>query len=87
MRCRLAYPYIGKQKVTGGCAHLGADIQKPYAPKYRQRKIKIDLLRDFLQKSAMPKLLILFQLKFPHYMYVQRVSKISTFILTGNRTC
>jgi hypothetical protein len=28
-------------------------MQKPYAPKCRQGKTKIDLLRDFLQKSPM----------------------------------
>jgi hypothetical protein len=41
-------------------------MQKPDAPKYGQRKTKIDLFRDFLQKSPMSKLRILFQLKFPH---------------------
>jgi hypothetical protein len=35
----------------GGCALPGADIQKPYAPKCGKRKTKIDLFRDFLQKS------------------------------------
>jgi hypothetical protein len=36
------------------------------APEYGQRKTKIDLFREFLQKSPMSKLSILFQLKFPH---------------------
>jgi hypothetical protein len=50
-RCHLAYPNIWKKKVMGGCALPGADIQKPYAPKCGKRKTKIDLFRDFLQKS------------------------------------
>jgi hypothetical protein len=33
-----------------------ADMQKPYAPKFGQEKTKIDLFRDFLQKSPMSKL-------------------------------
>jgi hypothetical protein len=45
-----------KKKVRGGCELPGADMQKPYAPKYGQGKIKIDLFRDFLQKSRMAKL-------------------------------
>jgi hypothetical protein len=31
-------------------------MEKPYAPKYRQEEKKIDLFRDFLQKSSMSKL-------------------------------
>jgi hypothetical protein len=47
-------PGIGfylKKKVRGGCALPRGDMQKPYPPKYEQRKTKIDLFRDFLQKS------------------------------------
>jgi hypothetical protein len=55
-----------KKKVRDGCAFSGADMQKPYAPNYGQQKTQIDLFRDFLQKSPMSKLRILFQLKFPH---------------------
>jgi hypothetical protein len=54
-----------KKKVRGGCELPGADMQKPYAPEYGQGKTKIDLFREFLQKSPMSKLSILFQLKFP----------------------
>jgi hypothetical protein len=39
-----------------GCELPGADMQKRYAPKYEQGKTKIDLFRDFLQKSPMSKL-------------------------------
>jgi hypothetical protein len=52
-------------------------MQKPYAPKYRQGKTKIDLFRDFLQKSPRSKLGILFQLKFPHCTYTYHSSFIS----------
>jgi hypothetical protein len=52
-RCHLAYPSIKKKKVMGGCALPGGDMQKPYAPKCRQEKTKIDLFRDFLQKPPM----------------------------------
>jgi hypothetical protein len=45
-----------KKKVRGGCALPGGDMQKPYAPKCRQKKTKIDLFLDFLQKSPMSKL-------------------------------
>jgi hypothetical protein len=45
-----------KKKVRGGCALPGGDMQKPYAPKCRQGKTKIDLFLDFLQKSPMSKL-------------------------------
>jgi hypothetical protein len=45
-----------EKKVRGGCALLGADMQKPYAPECGQSKTKIDLSRDFLQKSPMFKL-------------------------------
>jgi hypothetical protein len=48
----------------------GGDVQKPYAPKFRQGKTKIDLFRDFLRKSPTSKLCILFQLKFPHCTYI-----------------
>jgi hypothetical protein len=47
-------PGIGfylKKKVRGGCALPRGDMQKPYPPKCEQRKTKIDLFRDFLQKS------------------------------------
>jgi hypothetical protein len=40
-------------------------MQKLFASKCGQEKIKIDLFRDFLQKLPISKLLILFQLKFP----------------------
>jgi hypothetical protein len=39
-----------EKKGGGGCALPGADMQKPYASKYGQGKIKMDLFRDFLQK-------------------------------------
>jgi hypothetical protein len=45
-----------KKKVGGGCALAGADMQKPYASKCGQGKIKIDLFRYFLQKSPISKL-------------------------------
>jgi hypothetical protein len=45
-----------EKKVRGGCELPGADMQKPYAPKYGQGKTKIDLFREFLQKSPMSKL-------------------------------
>jgi hypothetical protein len=45
-----------KKKVRGGCELPGADMQKPYAPKYGQGKTKINLFRDFFQKSPMSKL-------------------------------
>jgi hypothetical protein len=48
--------YLKKKKVMGGCELPGADMQKPYAPKYGQGKTKIDLFRDFFQKSPMSKL-------------------------------
>jgi hypothetical protein len=46
-------------------------MQKPYAPKCRHGKTKIDLFLDFLQKSPMSKLSILFQLKFPRCINIQ----------------
>jgi hypothetical protein len=52
----LGIPFHLKKKVRGGCELPGADMQKPYAPKYGQRKTKIDLFGDFLQKSPMSKL-------------------------------
>jgi hypothetical protein len=45
-----------KKKVRGCCELPAADMQKPYAPKYGQGKTKIDLFRDFLQKSPMSKI-------------------------------
>jgi hypothetical protein len=45
-----------KQKDRGGCALSGTDMEKPYEPKCGQGKTKIDLFRDFLQKSPMSKL-------------------------------
>jgi hypothetical protein len=50
-----------KKKVRGGCELPGADMQKPYAPKFGQEKTKIDPFWDFLQKSPMSKLCILFR--------------------------
>jgi hypothetical protein len=47
---------IFEKKVRGSCALPGADMQKPYIPKCGQGKTKIDLFRDFLQKSPMSKL-------------------------------
>jgi hypothetical protein len=52
----LGIPFHLKKKVRGGCELLGPDMQKPYAPKYGQGKTKIDLFRDFLQKSPMSQL-------------------------------
>jgi hypothetical protein len=63
---------VGYEKTKlGVLAHFREEIgmQKPYAPKCRQGKTKIDLFRDFLQKSSMSKLRILFQLKFPHCIH------------------
>jgi hypothetical protein len=50
----LAIPFHLKKKVRGGCELPGADIQKPYTSKYGQGKTKINLFRDFLQKSQCP---------------------------------
>jgi hypothetical protein len=52
-------------------------MQKLYRPKCGQGKIKIDLFLDFLQKPPMSKLLILFQLKFPHCIHARTFT--STF--------
>jgi hypothetical protein len=49
----LGIPLHLKKKVGGGCALPGADMQKPYAPKCGQAKTKIDMFRDFLQKSKL----------------------------------
>jgi hypothetical protein len=38
-------------KVRGGCELPGADMQKPYAPKFGEEKTKIDLFRDFFYKN------------------------------------
>jgi hypothetical protein len=65
-----------KKKVRGGCELPKADMQKPYEPKCGQGKTKIDLFRDFFQKSPMSKLLILFQLKFPHCIFQSTGLKI-----------
>jgi hypothetical protein len=43
-----------KKKVRVVCELPGADIQKPYTSKYGQGKTKINLFRDFLQKSQCP---------------------------------
>jgi hypothetical protein len=48
--------HLKKQNVGGGCALPGEDMQKPYASKCGQGKIKIDLFRDFLQKLPISKL-------------------------------
>jgi hypothetical protein len=40
----------------GDCALSGGDMQNPYTPKCGQGKTKIDIFRDFLQKSPMSKL-------------------------------
>jgi hypothetical protein len=45
-----------EKKVRGGSELLGADMEKPYAPKCVQEKTKINLIRDFLQKLPMSKL-------------------------------
>jgi hypothetical protein len=47
----LGIPFHLKKKVRGDCELPAADMQKPYTPKYGQGKTKIDLFRDFLQKS------------------------------------
>jgi hypothetical protein len=52
----LDIPLILKKKVGGGCALPGADMQKPYASKCGQGKMKIDLFRYFLQKAPISKL-------------------------------
>jgi hypothetical protein len=52
----LGIPFLLTKKVRGGCELPGADMQKPYAPKFGQEKTKIDLVWDFLQKSPMSKL-------------------------------
>jgi hypothetical protein len=52
----LDIPFHLKKKNGGGCALPGADMQKPYASKCGQGKIKIDLFRDFLQKLPISKL-------------------------------
>jgi hypothetical protein len=48
--------YTFEKKIGGGCALPGADMQKPYASKCGQRKIKIYLFRYFLQKWPISKL-------------------------------
>jgi hypothetical protein len=50
------HPYFFFFKCKGVCKLPGADMQKPYAPKCGQGKIKIDLFQDFLQKLPMSKL-------------------------------
>jgi hypothetical protein len=62
----LGVSFYLKKKISGGCALLGGDMQKPYVPKCGQAKTKIDLFWDFLLKQPMFKLWFLFQLKFPH---------------------
>jgi hypothetical protein len=52
----IGIPFHLKNKIRGGCELPGADMQKPYAPKFGQEKTKIDLFRDFLQKLPMSKL-------------------------------
>jgi hypothetical protein len=47
IKASLAEPFHLKQKVTGGCALPGGDMQKPHTPKWGQGKTKIDLFRDF----------------------------------------
>jgi uncharacterized protein (DUF983 family) len=51
----LGIPLHLKKKIRGACALPAAEMQKPYAPKCGQGKTKIDLFRDFLQKSPMSK--------------------------------
>jgi hypothetical protein len=48
----LDIPFHLKKKVGGGCALPGADMQKPYASKCGQGKIKIGLFREFFTKIA-----------------------------------
>jgi DNA primase len=48
--------HLKKKKVRDGCALPGAGMQKSYAPKCGQRKTKIDLFWDFVQKSPISKL-------------------------------
>jgi hypothetical protein len=45
-------PFHLKKKVRGGYEFPGADMQKPYVPKYGQGKTKIDLLRDPFTKTT-----------------------------------
>jgi hypothetical protein len=56
--CHLIYVplRLKKKNVGGGCALPGADMQKPYASKCGQGKIKIDRFRYLLQKSPISKL-------------------------------
>jgi hypothetical protein len=66
-------------------------MQKPYASKCEQGKIKIDLFRDFLQKLPTSKLLILFQLKFPPcingewFIWDEREEKLKKNLLKKER--
>jgi hypothetical protein len=48
----LGLNFLAHQKVGGGCALPGADMQKPYASKCGQGKIKIVLFRYFFTKIA-----------------------------------
>jgi hypothetical protein len=66
-----------KKKVGGGCALPEADMQKQYASKCGEGKIKIDLFRDFLQKLPIFKLWFLFQLRFPPCIYDRKLCKLS----------
>jgi hypothetical protein len=52
----LGIPFHLKKKVKGGCALPGGDMQKPPRPECGQKKTKIDLFLDFLQKSPISKL-------------------------------
>jgi hypothetical protein len=50
----LDIPLRLKKKIGGGCALPGADMQKPYASKYGQGKIKIYLFRYFYKNRLFP---------------------------------
>jgi hypothetical protein len=46
----LGIPFHLKKKLGVVASFSGADMQKPYAPKYEQGKTKIDLFREFFTK-------------------------------------
>jgi hypothetical protein len=50
------HTFTFEKKVRGSYALPGGDMEKPYSPKCGQGKTKIDLFRDYLQKSPMSKL-------------------------------
>jgi hypothetical protein len=46
--------HLKKKNVMGGCELPGADMQKPYAPKYEQGKTKIACFGIFYKNHLCP---------------------------------